>query len=311
MDMKCRILSVIVIVVSLIVTLISLIVVANKKDDKVVYAQSISFNSDISGFEMAIDNYLVIDKSLVTITPSNCTLEPEFSITKSTSKQEMKIGEGRYKFSETGKHVLKCKVKINEENYWHDQISIIVVESPSNSTSMYIQQLKDVVLYVDDIINLDKVIKVTHPINTAVAYNYDNYISIINNNIKAIYPGLAKVEVVLNYHNILISEEFSVIVRSKIIESEIGIEFSVAGNVLDGNIVEIKLSKYNFAINYELINTDFQTITCYTYSDSVTIISFDAPIMVIKANKIGEAIIFISPTNYPNTMFELVVRVLE
>lgn len=311
MDMKCRILSVIVIAVSLIVTLISIIVVANKKDNKVVYAESISFNSDISGFEMLIDNYLVIDKSLVTITPENCTFEPEFSITKSSKGEEVVVQEGRYKFSETGKHVLKCKVKIAEEYYWYDQISITIVESSSDTTSMYIKELQNTILYVEDMIELDNVIKLKCPTNTIVTYNYDNYISISNNIITAITPGLANVEVILNYNNILISSKFSVIVRPKIIESEINIRFSVAGNVLDSNIIELKLDKYNFAINYELTNTDFQTIDCYTDSDIVTIISFDAPIIIINANKVGEATIFIRPTNYPNTIFELVVRVLE
>ncbi len=311
MGMKRRILSIFVIVVTLIVTLISIIVVANKKEYKLVYGKNIKFNSNISGFEMSIDNYLIIDKSMVTITPSSCSFEPEFTITKSSSGEEIKIKEGKYKFSQTGKHILKCMVKTSATYSWHDKISINVVDGYNSSTSMYIKQIKNQVMYVEDGVMLDEIVELKYPTNTKITYDYTDNISIKDNFVTAKLDGLAKIDITINYNNIIITDTIYITIKPKIIESDIGIIFGAGGQVIDGNHIEIKLSKYNFGIDYELTNTDFQLVDCTTDSPVIKIFSFDASIIVIETKQVGDAVVYITPLSHPELVFELFIRVVE
>lgn len=311
MVMKRRILSIFVIVAALTVTLISIIVVANKKEDKLVYGKNIKFNSNISGFEMSIDNYLVIDKSMVTVTPSDCSFEPEFTITKYSSGEEVAIKEGKYKFSQTGKHILKCMVKISATYSWHDKISINVVDGYNSSTSMYIKQIKNQVLYVEDCVILDEIVELKYPTNTKITYDYTDNVSIKDNLVTAKLDGLAKIDITLNYNNIIITDTIYITIKPKIIESDIGIIFGAGGQAIDGNYIEIKLSKYTFGIDYKLTNTDFQLIDCTTDSSAINILSWDSPVIVVETKQLGDATIYITPLEHPELRFELLIRVIE
>ena len=309
--MKCRIMSVFVIALSLIVTVISIIVIANKSNKQIIYADDIKFVSVSSSFEMLRDNYIIIDESLVNITPANCNASTEFSITKPGADEEEVISAGKYKFTNTGRHILKCKVKAGDNYYKHDKMFITVVDEVSENAGMYIKALDRKTLYVDDCINIEEVFKMSYPTNTAVSIKHSQHITISNDVITAVNDGIATIDVALRFDNITITDTISIVVRPKIVESEIGLKLSIANQVLENNIVEVAISKYNFAISYELTNTDFQLINCYTDSSLLEIVSYDAPVIVIKAKEIGEARIYISPLDYPDRVFEVIIKIVE
>lgn len=306
MVMKCRILSFFVIVASLIVTLTSIIIIANKSYKHIIYAESISFNTKSGGIELLLNTNLVIDDKNLTIFPSNCTVKPEFTISSSNTKEHT-IQEGVYTFEDTGRHILKCKIKANENYYIYDSIVVTVVNEITDNTSMYINRFGQKVIYVEDKISLDSLVELHYPNNTEISLSSSNHINIANDEVTAISKGVAKINISLTYDNVTIKEEITLVVRDKIIPEQIGLKLSVGNRLIENNLIELEQSDFNLVINYELTNTDFQDIVCSSNSDIIEIVSCDAPMIIISAKSTGEAIIYISPYNFRDTIFEITV----
>ncbi|MBQ3502329.1 MAG: hypothetical protein IJA72_01525, partial [Clostridia bacterium] len=108
-----------------------------------------------------------------------------------------------------------------------------------------------------------------------------------------------------------ITDTIYITIKPKIIESDIGIIFGAGGQTIDGNYIEIKLSKYTFGIDYRLTNTDFELIDCTTDSSAINILSWDSPVIVVETKQIGDATIYITPLEHPELRFELLIRVIE
>ncbi len=310
MKIKCRILSVFVVAICLVVIIASIIVIKNKKDDKQVYAESINFVGLAGGAELYIDNDLLIDEGLIIISPSNCTVKPEFAIKKSGEDEYTSIDTGKYCFDKAGKHILVCKVLKNKNYYIQDRITINVVEMPTESTSMYIKSLINTTMYEEDNIVISDIMEMLCPPSAEVNMVCSDNITLNNGIITALDAGYARVEVTIKNDNIIISKILPIIIKPKIVESAIRLQLSMGTNIFTNNEIEISLSKFNYSIIYELINSDKQLINCWTDSNIVEVVSFNPMIIELKTISAGTATIYVSPLDFPDTIFEFVVNIV-
>ncbi len=308
----CRNVSIGLGVVAMIILAVSIAIIVDRSDsDKIEYAQTIKFASMIGSFEMLIDNELVIDMDLVQITPSTCSFKPTFTLKKSTEDVETAIVGNRYSFETTGRYTLYCKIKSNKNYEIHDSININVVSNPTDDTSMYINKLPLQTFYVDEIIGLENLVEIHAPNSSVVTLSGGEYITIQDENIKALKDGVATLDVKVTYENISIAETVSFIIKPKIEDTGIDLLLSINGNVLEQNCLEIEYSPFNFAINYELTNLEHnQNITCWTDSDIVNIVSFNAPIIILQPLSMGTATIYVSPLAHPEVVFEIIVTII-
>ncbi|MBQ7880278.1 MAG: hypothetical protein IJ358_00325 [Clostridia bacterium] len=310
MKIKCRILSIAVVAVAAVASIVSAVKISRKTNDRVVYADSISFCGMIGGAEIYIDNELVVDDNLITITPSDCTVTPEFTIKKSGNSEEVEISESKYTFTSAGKYTLACKIKANENYYLKDTIALTVVDNPSTTTSMYIKQENKISLYVDDEIDLSSVAKTICPADATVEISCDENLSINNDIVTAINSGLGKIDVVLKFDNIVVCKTISIIIKPKIIENDIALRLTVGAKKIENDTIEIKHSKLSFTMAYELINIDNQFINCWVNDDVVKILNCNPMIIELLPLEIGETILYISPVGYDSIVFEIVIKII-
>ena len=310
MKIKCRILSVFVVAICGIVAIICLTVIKNKKDKEPVYAESINFVGIVGGVELYIYNELVIDENLVKVAPKNCTFKPEFQIKHSSDEEYVSINTGRYSFDKEGKYILSCKVPKNKSYYLKDSISITVVAIADTTTNMYIKQIGNTKLYVDDTIKLDSVVEIVKPINSSVNFECSSNISLNNGTITALSEGYASIEITIQIDDIKIRKAVPIIIKAKVIESDIKLKLSINGNVINGNNIELEKSKFDYSITYELINIDKQLINCWTDSDIIEIISYNPMTIEIKTLNVGVVNIYVSPIDYPDTVLQFLVNIV-
>ena len=310
MKNKCRILSVFVIAVCLIAAVASIIVIKNKQDKTVVYAKSINFVGLVGGAELYINNDLLIGEDLITVSPSNCTVKPQFEIKKSGDDNYQSIAAGKYSFEKEGKYILVCKALKNKNYYVQDKITINVVDRPQTTTSMYIMSQGNTTIYEEDTIFIDDIAEIVAPSGADIDMVCSENIILNNGLVTALNAGYATVEVIIKNDNIIISKIIPIIVKSKIVASEIQLQLSVGANILTSNEIEISLSKFNYAIAYKLLKTDKQLINCWTDSNVVEVVSFNPMTIELKTITAGTATIYVSPLDYPDTIFEFVVRIV-
>jgi hypothetical protein len=308
----CRNLSVCLGVVAILILAISVILIINKeKSSKIVYAQTIRFCTSIGSFEMLIDNELILDETLVEITPSDCSFKPVFSIKKSTEDDEISIVGNKYKFETAGKYTLYCKVASGSDYYVKDSININVVSSPTQNTSMYISNLPLQTFYVEDIIDLLNIVDIKSPDLSKIMIYGSEHILIENGIIKAVKDGVATLDILLDYNHIMIMGTVSFVIKPSIQDSGVGLKLSVDGNVLTKNTLEVQHTTFYNSINYELTNLEHnQNITCWTDSDLLTVISYDAPTIIFATTGVGDAIIYVSPKAHPEIVFEIVITII-
>lgn len=306
---RCRILSIVIIAISIISVVISIIMIANKNKDKPVYATSINFVGNLKGAEILIDNDLVLDTRLIKIEPSNCSFKPEFTIRKSGDTSEKNITTSTYKFTEEGRYVLNCKIKAGKNYYIDDKITITTVNIPSETTSMYIIPNTTKVMYVDEVLKFDKFVKISAPTNAKLDITYTNHITMVDNNIIALNDGMAIVNLTLTYDNLSITKSFDIIVRPKTHESSIGLELTIGINAITDYVVNISNSNMNIILGYTLTNTDNQLINCWTESNIIEIEKYTPDGIVINPKSSGTAIMYISPEDYPSRVFEITINI--
>jgi len=310
MNIKCRILSVFIVIISAVVISISTIVINHKQDNETIYAESINFVGNISAADIYINNALVIDNGLINVEPNNCTLKPELEI-KKRGGESKSISMGKYYFDEEGIYTLTCKALKNKAYYIKDTIKITVVESLNEDVSMYIKHKSNNIFYVEDTINLSQVAEIVGPENAEMDLRCSTNLLLNNHEITAIGEGYAKIDVILSYNNIKILNTIPLIIRPKAEGSDILLKLTSYGDVLQENEIQITKSKFNFAIVYELIGIDKQQINCWTDSDIIQIISFDSMMIEVKTFSVGDAVIYVSPVDYPQVVFEIVVKIVD
>lgn len=308
MKLKCRILSIIVTSALFIATLICCIIALNKQKDEIVYADNVCFDGIIGGIELYIDNDLLLSDNMVKVEPSNCTKQPLFTIKKYGDDNETQITNNKYTFDDIGRFILKCKIPSSEKYYVTDTISITVVDSPTDNTYMYIDA-KDKLMYVDDVISLTDLATIVAPNNADINISCSKNLQIIDNNIVAINTGSGSVSIVIEYNNIKIHKTFNIVIKPKTVASDIQLRLYYGASVLTNNIMEINSLEYDVAINYMLLNIDNQLVNCWTSDNVVEIISSNPDALIIRPKTCGETIVYVSPLEYENIVFEVIIKV--
>ena len=311
MKRKCRNLSIAVVSVLFVVVFVCMVAIFNKPKGAIIYADTINFTTTIGSFEMFIGNELVLNESLVQINPSNCSVKPKFTIRKSGEDEERDITTNRYLFSEAGKYILTSKVKVDKDHYISDNINITVVNIITEDTSMYIDKLPLQTVYVEEEIELTKLAKLHYPILGEIKVSCSEHITYSQGKINAIKDGAASIDVIIKYENLIIMETIPLIVKAKVEDTGTNLIVSVGGNIVENNRLELTYSQFSFAINYELTNLEHnQEINCWTDSDIVSVISYNAPTIVLKPLSFGEAIIYVSPIDHPSIVFEIIITIV-
>ncbi len=307
MNLKCRILSIIVTSALFIATLICCVVAFNKKNDKIIYATNISFNGIIGGVELCIDNDLLLSDEMVSIEPSNCTEQPTFIIKKYGNDDETEIKNGKHTFNDIGRYILKCKVPSSEKYHVTDTISITVVDSPTDNTYMYIDA-KDGLMYVDNVVPITELATIVAPNSADINISCSNNLRIVDNNVTAIKDGTGYISVIIEYNNIKIHKTFNIIIKPKTITSDIQLKLYYGGNIIN-NTINITSNEYSTMINYILTNTDNQLINCWTNDNVVKVDSFNPDSIVLTPITNGETIVYVSPLESLDIVFEIIVIV--
>ena len=310
MKKKCRILSVCVVVACVVISAIAVVKALNKDEKYVVYAESVSFTTSVGGFEMCIDNQLLIDESIITISPSDCSFKPEFVI-KCSSAEDKNIKMGKYTFASKGNYILECKVKSGKDYYAKDTIKITVVDSPTTTTNIHIDKLPMQTIYIDDEISLTSLAGLDYPTLSTINIECSEHVAYSEGKFKALYDGIATINISITYDYITICETVSLVVKVPIAESGVDLILSVNNNILTINQLQITYSPFNFTINYKLTNPEHnQVIDCWTDSEHIKVVSFNAPSIILTPLSIGEAIVYVSPIDYPHIMFEIVITIV-
>lgn len=310
MKVKCRILSMCVVVVLAIALISGIFITINKNKDKDIYAKSLKFSGLIGGVEIYIENELIIDDNLVTVSPANCSFKPEFSIKKSGDDESVAVDKGKFLFETNGKYTLSCRVKSSKNYYLIRSISITVVDVPTDDTNIYVKKLTDATMYVEDKIDLLSVAEIKCPNSVKLDLICNENISIENNIVTAIKEGLGQIDIVVRYNNISICKTIFIIVKPKLTKDNIELKLTIGGQAINNNI-EIEYSEFNFMMNYELTNLEGnQSINCWTDSNIVSIVSYNSPIIEMLMIDKGKAVVYVSPLSYPEIVFEIVINII-
>ena len=304
-----RILSIAIIAIGVITVASSVIIIACKNHNKPIYATSINYIGSTKGAEILIDNELVLDASLIKIEPSNCTFKPEFSIRKSGENSEKSITESKYTFAQIGTYVLSCKIKAGKNYYINDKITLTVVNNPSETTSMYIIPNYTKIMYLDDELNLDEFADIVSPTGSKIDVNCTPNVVFRNNKIVATGEGMASVTLTITYDSISVCKAFNIIVRPKIDESEVGLELTIGATPVTNNIININSGDGNIIVDYILTNIDEQEIDCRVDGDAVTVEDCYVPTIILKPEKAGQAILYITSVKCPSVTFEITINV--
>lgn len=308
---KCRILSIGIIAISILITIVSVIIICNKHNKKIVYADSIMFDGNIGGIEMYIFNDILVDESLVKISPSNCTEEPIFTIKKFGEEDEVEIKGGKAVFESSGRYTLYCKIKSSKDYYVYDRVTITVSNTTTTDMDLYIKRISSPTISVEDSIDINQIAEIKCPTNSQISIKCGEHLTVNNSILTAVKQGYAHIDISIKYHNIIIYKRLNISILPKVIENDIKLELSIGGQILENNIVEIPNDGYAFVINYKLLNTHEQAIDCVTNSTNVQIVSFDSPMIIIIPVSTGQATLIVTPKEYPNTEFTIIVNIVE
>ncbi len=306
-----RILSIFVVsIVFLAVVCISVFIFTRPKKDKTQYATDIEFVTMIGEIEISIDNYIVVDDSMVKILPNNCEFDPEFTVKEYGQSEDSAviIDNGKYLFNKECKYTLSCRVKSSAYNYVKDSIVINVVEDITAETDMYILPINYGDIYVEDVVFVNELINIKAPSQAVISIIGSEHFEITENLIKVIDEGDGSLDVYVTYDNFTISTSIEVDVKPKITINNTNIVITYRGNIVDNNIVEVDYTPLSDSFNYKIPNMDTnQEIDCWTDSNLLQIVRYNSPTVVFKTLGVGTANIYISPIKYPNVIFEIII----
>ena len=310
---RSRILSIFVVSV-LAITCIALIIWnIVKANGKNVYAKTINFVTNVGSIEIYKENSLLIDTSMVKVSPSNCNFDVEFTIKKYNEKDEdaKVVDIGKYKFSASGKYILSCRVKSSKDYYIKDSILVTVVNTPSTTTQMYIIKKPSRFLYVDEVIDVNTLAEISRTTTAKVDFKCSEHLVVDNEKIKVVKEGTGSIEVSINYENIVITDIIYFSIQPKIVENEIELILSLDGTVIENNTFEVEYSMFVYILNYEIYPLyNNQQITCWTNSDIIQITSYNSPTIMFNTLGVGKAVIYVSSVEYPSIVFEIEINII-
>lgn len=311
MSKKCRILSICVSSVVLVILIVACAIIVNKNKNKYIYARYVQFSTQAGQIELHIDSELLIHNDMVKITPSNCTYVPIFKIKKMGEDEEKVITSNKLTFQDTGNYTLYCYLKSSKTNFVKTSLVIKVVDVVTDSISLNIKTKDFDTPHIDDEILLTDIATLKYPNKTKVYLKHSEHIEYANNIIKAVKPGIATIDIYLDYENIIITKRIIKEIKPKVIEEDVGLKLSIDGIVLEDNHIELEYSQFVSVINYEIVNArENQTINCWTESSNIEIVSFNAPAIKIKTLSLGEAEINVSSVDYPHIVFKIFISIV-
>lgn len=311
MNKLCRNLSIWIVAVLFVIGIICGIKIFAKQKEASIYATDISFSTTVGSFEMLVDNMLIIGDDAITITPSNCSFKPRLMLQKENAEDSI-IVNNKIRFETSGKYTLYCIVPRNNEYNVSDSITINVVNSITEDTSVYIKKLPSQEIHVGDVLNVEDLVELKGPTSSQIIVSSsDSCAEITDGNIKAIKDGVANLEIFLTYDHITILKQILITISPKVEDSGIDLILSVNNNVLNTLVIEMEYAPYSFAINYELTNLEYnQNINCWTEGDVVEVVLYDSPIIILTPLSAGQTTVYVSPEDYPSIVFEIIVRII-
>ena len=307
----CRILSIVAVFAIVITASILTIKAVRKPKNKEIYATSVNFKTIAKAIEIYSENEIILSKEIVTIKPSDCTIEPEFLFKKYGESGETEIKGITHKFESEGKYILICRVKSGDAYYVEDRLTIDVVNVPRETTSFYIQKLNITELYVDENVDLNKIVYVKRSNNSSIDVVCDEYVKYDDEVVMPIKEGGSEIIVLLLDNDIAICQEISINVKPSIINAKVELKLTLGGVVLENNVVEKEYSQFNFNIGYELINIDRnQSINCWTDSNIVEVVKYNSPTITLRPLSKGIATVYVVPIERPDLIFEIIVSII-
>lgn len=247
----------------------------------------------------------MIDESLITIEPSDCSFVPEFSISKDTYVKQ----DNKYAFYETGVYNITCKVRGGkDETYFKtDTLKIKVVDAMPSFMGIQVASRISYPLYVGENVDISTIANIRYPTNAELKISTTENIKYENGTISALAKGDAIIYISIVCNGIAIYDKATLKVYEPKAPELISITFEYAGNYFgDGDTITLSKSKIYRSINYQLLNADSQSIICTSSNPLVAeIISFNSPLIIINAKSIGSCLISISPEGNSNIIFSL------
>lgn len=312
MKKKCRILLIFVSIILLSAGIVFSFITYNKfKSGKIIYATDIHFNSGARNYEILIDNSIVLTKDVVSITPANYSLEIEFEITKLyTDNKESTIVKNNtiYTFADTGKYKIAC-IAISKYNKApiYDYIYITVVDTPTNTTTMHIENKASTILQGENY-NLNNLFNIIKPAIATVDLSTNNKLLLNNNQVTALNEGVGEFYVKINYYSLIIYKEVKLNIEPSTNLNNLSVSITYNSNIyLNNDIIPISKSNYNIVLNYTINNYNNQEILCN--GEGIDVVSALSPSIVIRPLDIGRHTLCITPLDFQNISFMFILEV--
>ena len=309
-----KIVSIIIASITAIACIACYFIAINKNKSNVTYAKSINFTNGTGGCELLIDNQLILNNSLLTIQPANCSFSPEYSVTKygSKSTEDIKVNGDNYKFNNSGKYIVKCSIKSGEydSNYTSATMTIKVVDTPTSSTNMYIKPTGKSVIHLGETLDISTFADITYCKEASINILTNECLKYSNGNITAVKEGLGSIEIYLKLLDVYIYHKLDIQVQSKIEYNTKEIEFTLGDNIYNNNdTLNISLSTESYCLSYTLLNYVNQQIECTTDNDNISIITVDTPIIMFNTLQVGTSTLYITPYENCNITFKIYIVV--
>ncbi len=318
MKRKCRILLIFVVIGLISVGVFFCLLAYNKHKsrNKAIYATSIQFIEGARNYEVCIDNSIILTKDIITTTPFNYSLDIIFEVEKVYNPNEIPPVEIEldvpFNFSTTGKYRITCKAISGPEkdNVITDYIYISVVAEPTSTTTMYIKD-KQASITVGETLNLDKIVNIAKPAIAEMSITCNENISCANNKVTAINKGAGKLDIKLKYYNLIICDTVVINIKPIIEASDLSLSVIYGKNTYTNNdIITITKSNYSINLNYIINNCENQEVICWS-DNGLQIVSTFSSLIIVNASSIGEFNVFISPKDYPDIVFKIVLDIIE
>lgn len=305
MKIKCRILSIIgvAILASVSVYFISMAWVRST-EDKAVVATDIMFDMGARGFDIYVDNKLVLDRESVKITPENSTSTLEFCVAKYSSKDDTTEIKGNHQFEQTGKYLVTGIVWISPTYCIKDYLLVTVVDTPTENTPAYILP-KNCQVYVGERTNIADLLDIKSP-NNEIEITGTSGVVVDGEYITCISTEKQSLFVQASYLNIKVFYQLDLVVTER---QTMQLSLNYGGQKVQSLTFHHTQDEQMFT--YEIIGAKIQTIICQADCDVVRVVSCNSPTIIIKTLKLGECKLKISLESDPNVVFEVKIVVID
>lgn len=317
MNKKCRILLIFVVIGLISVGVFFCLLAYNKyKSNNTIYARSINFVEGARNYEICIENSIILNKDIVTITPSNYSFDITFEIKKTynpdkTPATTIKL-DTPLKFSTTGKYRITCKAisGSEENNFITDYIYISVVANPSDTTTMYIKS-KEITLTVNSSISLNEAVNITKPAIAETNILCNENISFSNNTLTALNVGAGIVDIKLKYYSLILYKQVAIAIKPIIEASDLSLTITYGTQLYnDNDTITIIKTNSTINLNYIINNCDNQQINSWCDNGLQILPSFP-PSIIVKADTVGAFNLYISPKDYADIIFKVILNIVE